>query len=66
MQPARVSALLRDDYLMLKRYLEGKTIKKILTCTETSISMLLDNGIIVDFIHLEDEIIFDINLPPER
>lgn len=65
MQAASVSALLRDDYLLLQRYLEGKAIKRILNCTETKVSMLIENGVIVDFIHLEDEIIFDIKLPPQ-
>lgn len=64
MRAASVSALLRDDYLFLQRYLEGKAIRKILKCTETHISMLIENGVIIDFIHLEDEIIFDIKLPP--
>lgn len=66
MRTASVSALLRDDYLLLQRYLEGKAIKRILKCTETNVSMLIENGIIIDFIHLEDEIIFDIKLPPDR
>ncbi|WP_157049012.1 hypothetical protein [Syntrophomonas palmitatica] len=48
---------------MLKNYLEGKTVKRILSCTENSISILLEDGVIVDFVHLEDEIIFDIKTP---
>lgn len=60
---ARVSKLLLDDFDMLSRYLEGKAVKKILNCTETTITLLMEDGIIVDFSHLEDEIIFDISLP---
>ncbi|MGE5390758.1 MAG: hypothetical protein ACM3PE_06795 [Deltaproteobacteria bacterium] len=63
MQAASVSNLLRDDYMLLQRYLEGHLIKKILNCTETKVSILIENDVIVDFIHLEDEIIFDITLP---
>lgn len=65
MQTASVSALLRDDYLLLQSYLEGHMIKQILKCTETKVSILIENGVIVDFIHLEDEIIFDIKLPSQ-
>jgi hypothetical protein len=66
MRAASVSALLRDDYLFLQQHLEGKAIKRILQCTETNVSMLIENGVIIDFIHLEDEIIFDIKLPPDQ
>jgi len=65
MQAASVSALLRDDYLLLQRYLEGHTIKRIINCTEIKVSILIENDVVVDFIHLEDEIIFDIKLPPQ-
>jgi len=63
MQAASVSPLLRDDYMLLQKYLEGQAIKRILNCTETRVSILIENDVIVDFIHLEDEIIFDIRLP---
>ncbi|NLW91641.1 MAG: hypothetical protein GXY34_08590 [Syntrophomonadaceae bacterium] len=63
MQAASVSAMLRDDYQLLQRYLEGRLIKKILYCTETKVSILMENNVVLDFIHLEDEIIFDITLP---
>ncbi|NLJ72513.1 MAG: hypothetical protein GX333_05845 [Syntrophomonadaceae bacterium] len=58
-----ISNLLVEDYNLLAKYLEGSTIKKVLDCTETSISLLLANHIVVKFIHLEDEIIFDLELP---
>jgi hypothetical protein len=59
----QISKLLLDDYNMLSRYMEGKAIKKILNCTENNITMLMEDGIIIDFSNLEDEIIFDIRLP---
>lgn len=62
MAKARISELLMDDYQMLARYLEGKSIKKILSCTETQVALLLDDGIIIKFLHLEDELIFDIKI----
>lgn len=63
MAPYQVSKFLRDDYDMLSRYMEGKAVKKILKCTETTITMLMEDGIIIDFSNLEDELIFDIRLP---
>lgn len=63
MQAASVSPLLREDYLLLQKYLEGQSIIRILNCTETRVSILMEGNIIVDFIHLEDELIFDIRLP---
>lgn len=64
MYKGQISDMLLDDYLMLSEYLEGKKIRKVLDCTETHIAILLENDIIIKFIHLEDEIIFDIELPP--
>jgi len=64
MQAASVSPLLRDDYLLLQKYLEGQSVKRILNCTETRVSILMEGNVIVDFIHLEDELIFDVRLPP--
>lgn len=63
MARCQVSKFLLDDYDMLSRYIEGKAVKKILNCTETNITMLMEDGIIIDFSNLEDEIIFDIRLP---
>lgn len=63
MARCQVSKFLLDDYDMLSRYMEGKAVKKILNCTENNITMLMEDGIIIDFSNLEDEIIFDIRLP---
>lgn len=63
MKKAIVSNLLIEDYYLLVKYLEGSTIRKILDCTETHIALLLENDIIIKFLHLEDEIIFDVELP---
>lgn len=63
MDKGLISHLLWDDYHLLAKYLEGSTIKKILDCTETHVALLLEDGIIVKFLHLEDEIIFDVELP---
>ncbi|MDD2586097.1 MAG: hypothetical protein PHT79_08665 [Syntrophomonadaceae bacterium] len=60
-----VSLLLVDDYRLLTRYLEGKVIKKIVACTEKNVAMLLEDGIIIHFLQLEDELIFDIELPAQ-
>jgi len=59
----QISKFLIDDYQMLTRYMEDKAIKKILNCTETNITLLMEDGIIIDFSNLEDEILFDIRLP---
>lgn len=58
-----ISPLLFDDYNLLSRYVEGKRIIKIKDCTETHISLLLEDGILLDFLYLEDEVIFDIETP---
>lgn len=63
MNKGNISNLLLDDYHLLVKYLEGNTIRKILDCTETHIALLLDNDIIIKFLHFEDEIIFDVELP---
>ncbi len=57
-----VSDLLIDDYQLLKRYVEGKKIKKIVECTETIISLLIEDGILLKIFFLEDELLFDICL----
>jgi len=59
----QISKFLIEDYQMLIRYMEGKAIKKILNCTETNITILMEDDIIIDFSNLEDEILFDIRLP---
>jgi membrane protease subunit (stomatin/prohibitin family) len=48
---------------MLNRYAVGKSIKSILDVKENKITLLLDDGTIVNFSQFEDEIIFDIELP---
>lgn len=47
---------------MLVQHLEGKRIDQVLTCTENSISLLLENDVIVVFSNLEDELIVDLEL----
>jgi len=59
----KIDPILMDDYQMLSRYVVGKSIKTILKCTETHIILLLDDGIRVNFSNLEEELIFDIELP---
>ncbi len=63
MDKGLVSNLLEDDYHLLVKYLEGRMIKKILACTETHIALLLEDDITIKFLHLEDELIFDVELP---
>ena len=64
MAKVQISELLMDDYRMLAHYLEGKSIKKILSCTETQVALLLDDNTIVKFLHFEDDLIFDIKSKP--
>jgi hypothetical protein len=59
----QVDPLLLDDYQLLTRYAEGKKITKIVKCTGTQIVLLLEDGVELYFSHLEDELIFDIELP---
>lgn len=63
LKPGFISHLLLEDYHLLAKYLEGSRIKKILNCTETHIALLLEDDIIIKFLHFEDEIIFDVELP---
>ncbi|HZK43492.1 MAG TPA: hypothetical protein VFC73_04320 [Syntrophomonadaceae bacterium] len=63
MKKAFISNHLLEDYHLLAKYLEGSTIKRIVDCTETHIALLLENDIVISFLHFEDEIIFDIELP---
>ncbi|SHH11626.1 hypothetical protein SAMN02745221_01719 [Thermosyntropha lipolytica DSM 11003] len=58
-----IKSRLLEDYQMLTRYAEGKKIKKILDLTETSITLLMEDNTIIQFLWLEDEIIFDIKPP---
>ncbi|MDD3268030.1 MAG: hypothetical protein PHX14_01795 [Syntrophomonadaceae bacterium] len=60
MDKSNISQQLIDDYQMLSNYVEGKTIKKIITCTEDQIALLMEGGIVIRFLQLEDELIFDI------
>lgn len=56
------SSLLWDHFNMLVQHLEGRRIDQVLTCTENSISLLLENDVIVIFSNLEDELIVDLEL----
>ncbi|HWP97121.1 MAG TPA: hypothetical protein VN426_09740 [Syntrophomonadaceae bacterium] len=58
------SRYLLNEHHTLRRFLEGKSIKKILGCTDTCIALLMDDGTIVKFLQLEDELIFDIEAAP--
>lgn len=60
MKNNNISSLLIDDYRMLSNYIEGKTVRKIIACTENQIALLMENGIIIRFLQLEDELIFDV------
>lgn len=58
------SRCLFNEQHTLRRFLEGKSVKKILGCTATCITLLMDDGTIVKFLQLEDELIFDIEGAP--
>ncbi|MGR6835506.1 hypothetical protein [Syntrophomonas erecta] len=60
---ANISAMLADYYQMLTYHLEGKLVKKIIAFTESSMSMLLEDDTIIHFQNVEDELLFDIELP---
>ncbi|MDD2621309.1 MAG: hypothetical protein PHC92_11660 [Syntrophomonadaceae bacterium] len=45
---------------MLRNYVEGKKVQKVISCTENQISLLMEDGNIISFLQLEDELIFDI------
>lgn len=66
MEKIRVSELLWDHYQMLQRYLVGKRIKNIISCTEYNVVLLMEDGTMVDFSHYEDELLFDIRLPAAK
>lgn len=57
------SVLLLDDHKMLSRHLLGKYITRLLRLTENSVSLLLNDGTVVDFMQLEDELLVDV-IPP--
>lgn len=60
----KVSPWLLEDYQMLVDYLEGNTIEKVLSLSDTHVILLMKDNVIIKFSHLEDELIFDIVLPP--
>ncbi|HNX27917.1 MAG TPA: hypothetical protein PKN87_00700 [Syntrophomonadaceae bacterium] len=49
---------------MLADYMEGNTVERILSLTDTHIILLMKDNVIIKFSHLEEELIFDIELPP--
>ena len=55
-----VSNLLRDEFRMLVDHLEGQKISQILSFTEQSLTLLLENNLVVVFSNLEDELIVDL------
>lgn len=63
MKAPQVSNLLWDEFRMLVDYLEGKRISQVLTFTEQSVALLLENNLIVVFSNLEDELIVDLETP---
>lgn len=63
MRRKTINSLLLDDYNLLVSYTEGRKIKKVLDLTETHITLLMEDDIIIQFSLLENEIIFDIKLP---
>lgn len=64
MNNKNVSSWLLEDYQMLVDYMEGNTIERILSLTDTHVILLMKDNVIIKFSHLEDELIFDIELPP--
>ncbi|NLB52855.1 MAG: hypothetical protein GX808_07940 [Syntrophomonadaceae bacterium] len=60
----KVSPWLLEDYQMLVDYMEGNTIEKVLSLSDTHVILLMKDNVIIKFSHLEDELIFDIVLPP--
>ena len=64
MSNKKVPLWLLEDYQMLVDYMEGNTIEKILSLTDTHVILLMEDKVVIKFSHLEDELIFDIELPP--
>ena len=56
----QVSNLLRDEFRMLVEYLEGLKIGQVLSFTEHSLALLLENNLVVMFSNLEDELLVDL------
>ncbi|HAA09915.1 MAG: hypothetical protein ACOX6F_00025 [Syntrophomonadaceae bacterium] len=63
MNTPQVSSLLWDEFSMLVNYLEGQRISQVLTFTEQSVALLLENNTVVVFSNLEDELIVDLETP---
>lgn len=57
---ANISHFLLKEYNILRRILEGKAVKRILGYTEDHVALLMEDGTIVRFLHLEDELILDV------
>ena len=62
MHKACISRYLLKEYDTLRKVLEGKAIKRILGYTEECVSLLMEDGTIVRFLPLEDELISDIEI----
>lgn len=60
MNRENISSWLHREYMVLSRFVEGKAVAKILGYTENHIALLMEDGTIVKFLHLEDELIFEI------
>ncbi|MBO8159863.1 hypothetical protein [Thermosyntropha sp.] len=65
MQIKKTNKMLEDYYNLLANYTEGKKIKKVLGLSETHVTLLMEDDVIIQFMLLEDEIIFDIK-PPKK
>jgi hypothetical protein len=63
MNTPQVSSQLWDEFSMLVNYLEGQRISQVLTFTEQSVALLLENNTVVVFSNLEDELIVDLETP---
>ena len=63
MNTPQVSSLLWDEFSMLVNYLEGQRISQVLTFTEQSVALLLENNTVVVCSNLEDELIVDLETP---
>lgn len=62
MHRANISRLLLKEYNLLRRVIEGKAIKRVLRYTEDQVALLMEDGTIVKFLNLEDELIMDIEI----
>ncbi|QGT98846.1 hypothetical protein SYNTR_0253 [Candidatus Syntrophocurvum alkaliphilum] len=59
-QTYKISSFLIDDYKFIAKHIVNKSITQIIEFTETHISIMLDDGTIISFSNLEDELILDI------